>query len=36
VALPSSSAAYCAMSFDAKRSEWMGLRAFLDLTSSKT
>ena len=36
VALPSSSAAYCAISFDAKRSEWMRLRAFLDLTSNET
>ena len=30
VALPSSSAAYCAMSFDDKKSEWMRLRAFLN------
>ena len=29
LALPSSSAAYCAVSFDDKKSEWMRLRAFL-------
>jgi hypoxanthine-DNA glycosylase len=30
LALPSSSAAYCAMSFDRKKSEWMRLRMCLD------
>jgi double-stranded uracil-DNA glycosylase len=31
--LPSSSAAYCAMSFDRKAAEWMRLRVFLDRTA---